>query len=79
MTIGKLHRKLAELIQQGHARKLVVINKKTFTHPLESDGCCMLDIADLGLEIYNIMNDDGGIIHDNGNEKLTQSLVLRGE
>ena len=78
MTIGKLHKQLTKLIEQGYSKKHVVINKKTFVHALESDGCCMLDVSGLSLEVYNILNDDGGIFHDNGNEKLTQSLVLTG-
>lgn len=81
MTLGKLHKELGKLLASDKklARKKVVINKRTFTHPLESDGCCMLDVKRINVQTYNILNDDGGLLDDkSGNEKLTSSVVLSG-
>ena len=79
MTISKLNKKLEKLISQGFGRRSVVINKNTFSHPLESDGCCMLDVTDADIAMFNIMNDDGGITHgEDGHEKFKQALILIG-
>jgi len=82
VTIGKLHKELGKLITKDKklARKKVVINKRTFTHPLELDGCCMLDVKSIEIKEYNILNDDGGLGHGiNDVEKFTSALVLSGE
>jgi hypothetical protein len=79
MTVGKLHRLLSELIEAGHTRKVVVINKDTFTHPLEADGCCMLPVERMELEAYTILDDDGFTkSNKDGTERMTCSLVLKG-
>lgn len=78
MTIANLHKQLGKLIARGYARKRVVINKQTFSHPLESDGCCMLDVTGASIGDYILLNDDGGTLQDNGNEKYVQSLILTG-
>ena len=42
MTIGRLHKLLGKMVEQGHARKPVCADKGTFFHPLESDGITIL-------------------------------------
>jgi hypothetical protein len=79
MTVSALYKKLQIMIVAGHGRRRVVINKRSFTHPLESDGCCMLDIVSVSTQVYNKMNDDGGFLDENGNEKFMRSVVLSGE
>lgn len=79
MTVGRLHKQLTKLIEQGHKRRKVVIDKPTFSHPLESDGCCMLDVKDMSLVCYHILNEHGGFGHGkNDVEKYQTSLVLVG-
>lgn len=77
MTAGKLHRILGELIKAGHERSAVCIDKETFTHPLESDGCVMLDAYGAKAEYVPVMNDDGGMMHGD-KEKHKSCVVLWG-
>lgn len=80
MTLNKLHKEIENLIIAGYGRKKVMINKRTFTHPLESDGCCILPITNLNVQTYNIFNEDGGLGHGkNDDEKFEQAIVLSGE
>lgn len=80
LTINKLHKELTKLIKNGHGRKRVMINKNTFTHPLESDGCVILPIKDIGITTYIILDDDGGHKEKkDGSECLNTSCLLIGE
>jgi hypothetical protein len=80
MTVKALHKELSKLIDQGYSRKKVLINKNTFKHPLELDGCCILDVKNVELQTYNILNDDGGFGHgENDQEKYQTNVVLSGE
>lgn len=38
MTVSALHKQLGTLIEAGHGRKPVAVNKCTFTDPCEQDG-----------------------------------------
>ena len=59
MTLNKLYKDLGKLILKGYGRKKAVINKQTFNHALEEDGCCMLDIETCHFQTINILADDG--------------------
>lgn len=79
ITVGRLHKELTKLIEQGHARKHVMINKRTFSHVLEPDGVCILPVEDFIVDSYTIADDDGGIAtNKDGSEKYKTSLVLIG-
>lgn len=80
MTIIKLHKHLSELIAKGQGRKQVTIKKDTFTHPLEGDGCVILPVVDLGIQVNTVIDDDGGTkVRRDGSECYMTSLVLFGE
>ncbi len=79
MTISKLHKLLGRLIAEGHGRKTVDINKRTFQHPLESDGVCIMPVEAIELKNYGVSDDDGGSkVTSRGVEVTQTSLVLSG-
>ena len=79
LTISKLHKELGKAIENGCGRMLVCINKKTFTHPLESDGCIILPVETADIESVPIINDDGGFAkRKDGTEIEKTWMVLRG-
>lgn len=79
MTIIKLNKLLTALIAQGHGRKKVNIDKSSFTHPLESDGCVILPVEELEVIRYGLSDDDGGTkCRQDGTECSESSLVLFG-
>ena len=59
MTIGRLHKLLGRMIEQGHARKKVCVNKRSFAHPLEGDGAVILEVETAQIESYEMLDDDG--------------------
>ena len=60
MTIIKLHKILSKAIAEGHGRKLVCVNKLTFTHALEEDGACILPVCAADMDRHEMLDDDGG-------------------
>lgn len=79
MTINQLHKITGELIAKGAGRRSVCIDKGSFTHPLEADGCLILPVESAALSVYEMMDDDGGAdIRADGSVKTSQSLVLAG-
>ncbi len=80
MTLNKLHSLVLRLIKQGHGRKSVFIDKSTFQHNLESDGCVVLPVSAAEMRTYRILNDDGGThINADGTERQRTSMVLVGD
>ena len=80
MTINQLHKLTAKLIAQGAGRRKVCISKTTFRHPLENDGCTILDIETGALKSFEIADDDGGTAIDSrGRVKTSIALVLTGD
>lgn len=78
-TIGRLCKRLEQLVKEGHARKPVVIDKPSFTHNCESDGVTMLPIAGIGIVHVLQCDGDGGTkIKKDGSESHRQCLVLVG-
>lgn len=59
MTVKQLYRRLETIIDAGHGRKHVCVNKQTFTHPLESDGACILEISAIEIQTFEMLDDDG--------------------
>lgn len=79
MTVNQLHKQLSKLMEQGRGRQYVNINKSSFTHPLEGDGCVILPVYECGLEWVTTGDDDGGIkINKDGGEAGSTILVLKG-
>lgn len=79
MTLQSLHKQLGELVVAGHGLKPVCIDKITFTHPLESDGCTILDIKKVEIKFHNMLDDDGGTkTNKKGQEVYRTSVVILG-
>lgn len=79
MTINQLHKITGELIAKGAGRRAVCISKETFKHPLESDGATILDVEEADLEVFEMLDDDGGgKILANGRIATKAALVLSG-
>lgn len=79
MTVNRLHQMLTSLIAEGHGRKTVTINKKTFTHPLEPDGCCILKVCGGDIQWVPTADDDGGTkINKDGTESGRTHFVMFG-
>lgn len=67
-------------MNSGYSHKSVMINKDTFKHPLESDGCVILDVQHVVVQVYHILNDDGGLDHgEDCHEKFKGAVVLYGD
>lgn len=79
MTILKLNKYLGQLIAEGHGRKKVMIDKGSFRHPLEADGCMILPVDEATIHRFNIADDDGGTkVTKRGVECMQTGLVLYG-
>jgi len=80
MTVYALCKILNALVTNGHARTQVCIDKSSFTHPLESDGACILNVTSAEIERTEMMDDDGGRKElANGQTAERTFLVLKGE
>ena len=79
MTVAKLHKYLTGLIGDGLGRKKVYIRKDTFSHPLEGDGCVILDVVDADIMGFPRISDDGGQARlANGKDAYMDGVVLFG-
>jgi len=79
VTLNKLYRELGKLIDKGHGRKTVVIDKRTFAHPLEDDGLCMIDVEGVDSAFFRRLDDDGSTaLNKDGSERTMSAVVLTG-
>lgn len=79
LTVSQLHKMLGKLIDQGHGRAQVCISKSTFTHPLESDGCSILNAYGIRIENVPQMDGDGWTEYTkSGRESTRRTAVLFG-
>ena len=79
-TVARLHYELTKLIEQGHGRKPVWIDKETFQHNCEADGCTILPVAGMGVVWVPMADGDGGTAYNrDGTEKGRTALVLAGD
>lgn len=80
MTVARLHKLLGALIESGHGRKPVLVNKSSFYHPCEDDGVLMQDLACVkGPKWIPISDDDGGTkFNKDGTESGKEVVVLDG-
>lgn len=80
MTVQKLHTLLGKLIEQGSGRLPICVNKPTFSHNLEGDGCVILNICGVKTEwIPNIDGDGGMKVNKDGSESGRTTAILFGE
>ncbi|RYF06474.1 MAG: hypothetical protein EOO31_09830 [Comamonadaceae bacterium] len=80
MTVAALHKALGKLIEQGHGRKPVQINKGTFRHPLEDDGVVIMGVEAIdGPQWLPTADDDGGTKwNKDGTEAGKRVVILKG-
>jgi hypothetical protein len=80
MTIGRLHKLLGAMVETGHGRRSVCVDKPSFQHNCESDGCVILEVEGGAIRTYNRIADDGGLaLKANGEERMITGLVLHGD
>lgn len=80
MTVNQLRKLLDTLIANGHGRKPVCIDKRTFTNPLEDDGATIMPVERVnGPEFIRKMDEDGGTkLNADGTEAGSRNVILRG-
>lgn len=79
MTINRLHRLLGAMVAAGHGRRSVCVDKPSFRHNCESDGCVILEVESAAIHTYNRIGDDGDLaVKANGEERMITGLVLEG-
>lgn len=79
MQLRTFIKKLQKLESEGHGRALVTIDKNTFTHPLEDDGCCILNVENVDWNHIGQMDGDGFTAYTkNGQEKVKKCILLTG-
>ncbi len=79
-TVARLHKELGKLIEQGHGRKPVQINKQSFQHILEDDGVVIMDITSIDGPLWITEADDDGDTKWNrdGTEAGRRAVILKG-
>lgn len=79
MTVTTLHKLLTKAIAQGRGRLRVAVNKPSFTHPLERDGCVFIDVEKAEIETVYLVGPDGGTAVDSrGRERTVTFFALDG-
>lgn len=80
LTVHSLHKALTELIDAGHGRKPVCIDKSTFSHVLESDGAVILPVEKVSKVTWvpNADDDGGTKMNSDGSESGRFMVILSG-
>ena len=79
MTVARLHKQLSEMVQNGQGWMKVAVNKRSFHHPLESDGAVILDVQSAAFTWVPLTDDDGGTaMRKDGTERGSMRLVIDG-
>lgn len=79
MTVAKLHKILSVFLEKGEGRCRVCVNKPSFTHALEQDGCVILDVESCDIHQMPLIDEDGGTaVTARGRERTFRCLVFDG-
>lgn len=79
MTVAKLHKILSVFIAKGEGRCRVCVNKPSFRHTLEDDGCVILDVESVDIHQMPLIDPDGGMaVTARGQERTFRCLVFDG-
>lgn len=79
MTVARLHKQLAKMVQNGQGRMKVCVNKRSFSHPLEADGAVVLNVKSADAQWIPLCDDDGFIAERaDGTERGSTCFVLDG-
>ena len=77
MTVAALHKQLGALIEAGHGRKPVAVNKRTFYDPLEQDGAVILHVHGVeGPRWIGTVDEDGGQKWNKDGTEAGKRLVI---
>jgi hypothetical protein len=79
MQLRTLYIQLGRMIEHGHGRALVAVDKESFRDNRESDGCTILPVS--GFKVYSVpqADDDGGHwANKDGTERMRTMCVLFG-
>ena len=80
MTIKRLHKELTKLINEGHGRKEVCVDKSHVNHPCEPDGVCLFPVTGASIGTHEMMGEDGGFKElADGTVATRTSLVITAE
>lgn len=80
MTVYQLLKILTILVDKGHARKRVCVQKDTFSHPLEDDGAVILDVKSASIMSFPMIDDDGfAKVLADGTDSCHTACVIKGE
>jgi len=81
ITVSKLHKKLEQLIKDGHGRKPVCIDKETFYSSLEDDGATIINVENINGPLWIETMDYDGYAKENkdGSVSGRYVVVLSGE
>ncbi|MCB0420653.1 MAG: hypothetical protein KDD61_06640 [Bdellovibrionales bacterium] len=79
MQLRTFIKKLQKIEAEGHGRALVKIDKKSFNHPLEPDGCNILDVTEIDWSYIEQLDGDGfTATTKNGQTKVKKCIILTG-
>ncbi len=80
MTVARLHKLLGAIVEAGHGRKPVCIDKNSFHHPLEGDGVTIQNVEIVnGPQWISMSDDDGGAKwNKDGSESGKRVVILKG-
>ncbi len=79
ITVNRLHKMLGAMIEQGHGRLPVCVDKPTITHPLEGDGACIIEISGCEYQVVPQMDGDGFMqTNSRGGECYRKCVVIYG-
>jgi len=79
MTAIRLRNELNKLIAKGWGRSKVCVNKPTFAHNCEGDGCVILDVEQVIPQRVIQMQEDGSSTDDKGMEHYRKCVVIVGD
>lgn len=80
ITVKRLHKLLGEMIEAGHGRKTVFVNKASFTDNREVDGVLILPVEAVEGPVWvSDADDDGGTKwNKDGSEAGRNIVILKG-
>lgn len=78
MTLNQLQKQIAKLIEQGHGRKQVCVDKTSFRDNRESDGCTILPVCEVDTDWIPDADDDGGAAFNKDGTERGRWLVILG-